>query len=201
MTRMKKLNFTVVGDAPLLTHNGRLAANNDPYARKMGEISSKRKKTDADYEELARLEFLGGLYLNEDDEPCIPARVFEACIIGRGSTARQSKLGKSVAAAVWVDDSAPLQYDGPRNPDKLWKEGYWRQDLVKVRTSRVMRTRGQFKDWSADFTVLYDPDMVNEDELKHWIEDSGITQGLGDWRPQTGGHFGRFSVEWKNGQG
>lgn len=198
---MNKLEFTITGDAPLLMHNGRLAAPNDPYARKMSEISSKRKKTDADYDEMARLEFLGGLYLDENDEPCIPDYVFEAAIIGRGSMARQSKLGKSVAAAVWVEDSGTLNYDGPRNPDKLWEQKFWLQSLVTVRSSRVMRTRPRFKQWSADFTVLYDSDMINEDELKHWIEWAGKAQGLGDWRPQKGGHYGRFSVTWKNGRG
>jgi hypothetical protein len=46
----------------------------------MKRVSGKRAKTDADFEELARLEFLGGLYLH-NGEPCLPGEVIEAALV------------------------------------------------------------------------------------------------------------------------
>jgi len=195
MSRMKKLHFTITGDAPLLMHNGRLASQDDPYARAMKEISSKRKKVDADYEEMARLEFLGGLYLDENEEPCIPSHVFEACIIGRGGAARKERMGKESAASFWVLDDIPLQYEGPRDPTELWgTKKFVFQALVKVSTSRVTRTRPIFRNWSADVGVEFNSELIDEESVRRWIEVAGEQVGLMDWRPR----FGRFSVEWKD---
>ena len=195
MSKMKKLHFTITGDAPLLMHNGRLASQDDPYARAMKEISGKRKKTDADYEEMARLEFLGGLYLDENEEPCIPSHVFEACIIGRGGAARKERMGKESAASFWVLEDTPLQYDGPREPAKLWEsKKFVFQALVKVQSSRVMRTRPIFKDWSADVGVEFNSELIDEESVRRWVEVAGEQVGLMDWRPR----FGRFSVRWQD---
>jgi len=192
---VKKLNFTIVGIAPLLMHNGRLADRDDPYARKMGEITSKRKKTDADFEELDRLAFLGALYLDENDEPCIPSYVFEACIIGKGGAARKERMGKESAAAFWVLDDAPLKYEGSRIPQELQKnKKFVFEALVNVGQSKVKRIRPIFKQWSADITAEFNENLLDEEAVRRWIEVAGEQVGLMDWRPR----FGRFTVEWKD---
>ncbi len=190
---MKKLNFTIVGTAPLLMHNGRLADRDDPYSRKMSEITGKRKKTDADYEELDRLSFLGALYLDENEEPCIPSYVFEACIIGKGGAARKERMGKESAAAFWVLEDAPLKYDGPRKPQELQKDKrFISEALVRVSQNKVKRIRPIFKQWSADITVEFDDNLLDEADVRRWIEVAGQQVGIADWRPR----YGRFKVEW-----
>ena len=189
---MKTLSFKIVGVSPLLMHNGRLADPMDEYARKMKEISSKRKKTEADYEELARLEWLGSLYL-ADKEPCIPGYVFEACLIGKGGAARKERMGKEAAAALWVFDDFPLLYDGPRDPYEMWEDEQFRLVApVVINGNRVMRTRPMFKEWSAEVEVKFNPDLLDEDVVRRWPVVAGEQCGLGDWRPK----FGRFEVEW-----
>lgn len=190
---MKKLHFTIIGDAPLLMHNGRLADRDDPYTRKMKEITSKRNKSDADYEELARLGFLGALYLSDDKKPCIPGLIFEAALISRGGAARKEKMGKEAAAALWVVDDSPLVYDGPTDPDELWADKrFVLQNLVKVGQSKVMRTRPIFKIWRAEIAVEFNENLIDEESVRRWIEVAGEQVGLMDWRPR----FGRFSVIW-----
>lgn len=192
---MKELNFTVRGVAPLLMRNGRLADNSDPFAMAVKEISGKRAKTKADYEEMARLEFLGGLYLNRENKPCIPGRVFEATVIGKGGAARKERMGKEAAVGVWVIDDAPLQYEGPVDPDKLWEDKrFVSQELVRVKTARVMRTRAIFCEWNANIRLEFDPEMVDEGDVRRWVEVAGKQVGLMDWRPRCG----RFNVEWKD---
>jgi len=188
---VKKLQFTITGDAPLLMHNGRLADNTDPYVLAMKEITSKRKKTAADHEELARLEFLGGLYLGENDEPVIPGAVFEAALIGRGSSSRMEKSGKQAAAALWVMQDTPLLYEGPRTPEELWKDKrFVSQALVKIQRATIKRTRPIFKEWSAAIVVEFNEKLLNEEDVRRWVEVAGEQVGLMDWRPR----LGRFSV-------
>ena len=190
---MKKLRFKITGDAPLLMHNGRLADNADEFAMAMKEISSNRKKTTADYEKLAQLEFLGGLYLGENNEPIIPAHVMEAAIIGRGGAARKDRMGKESAAGLWVIDDATLVYDGPKDPDELWQDKrFVNQSMVRIGPNRIKRTRPFFRKWTAEFELQFDPELLNEEDVRRWVEVAGTQVGLMDWRPR----FGRFSVEW-----
>lgn len=57
---MKTLELILTGVAPLLQHNGQTTDPLNPFSRAMSEISSKRKKTEADHRERDRLEFLAG---------------------------------------------------------------------------------------------------------------------------------------------
>lgn len=176
-----------------MMHNGRLADNSDPYVEKMKEITSKRKKTDADHEEMARLEFLGGLYLGENDEPVIPSHVMEAVIIGRGGSARMERMGKESAAALWVIEDAPLLYDGPKDPHKLFEDKrFVSQAMVAVQRNKVKRTRPIFKKWAADIAVEFNENLIDEESVRRWVEVAGEQVGLMDWRPR----FGRFEVQW-----
>jgi len=187
---MQSLKFRIEGISPLLMHNGRLANPSDHYAQEMKKITSKRKKTTADYEELARLEWFGGLYL-ANEEPCIPGQIFEAAMIGKGGAARKQNMGKQAAAALWVFDDFPLEYDGPRDPYELWKlEEFRLQVLAVVTTSRILRTRPMFKDWAANVSLEFNPELLDEDVVCRWAEVAGAQVGLMDWRPK----FGRFTV-------
>ena len=184
------LNFRIQGVSPLLMHNGQLADPSNAYARAIKEISGKRAKTEADYEEMARLEWMGSLYLS-NGEPCIPGYVLEATLIGRGGAARKQKMGKQAAAGLFVTADFPLEYDGPRDPKELWPLEQFRfQALVRVSQAKVMRTRPIFPEWEATVSIEVEPDLVNVADAKLWMGIAGRESGIGDWRPK----FGRFEV-------
>jgi len=158
----------------------------------MKAITSNRKKTDADIDELARLEFMGGLYLNKYKRVILPKHVVEACLIGRGGAARKEKSGQAAAAGLFVPDDALLEYDGPEDPEELWKdERFVFEAMVKVQTSKVARTRPIFDEWSAYISILYNEDLLNESQIIRWMDVAGAEVGLCDWRPR----YGRFDVE------
>ena len=65
--------YRIEGVDPILMHNGQLANPRNSYAKSMKAISSKRNKTGDDFDELARLEFCGGLYMTDGNgKPCVP---------------------------------------------------------------------------------------------------------------------------------
>jgi hypothetical protein len=57
-----KVRLTAEGQTALVVHNERLADPLDTCTQAVAAISKKRNKTIADHEEVARREFLGGLY-------------------------------------------------------------------------------------------------------------------------------------------
>jgi len=192
---LETVRYRIKGEVPLIMHNGRLADPLDHYSKAIKEVSSKRNKTDADHEQMAHLEFLGGLYLLEG-EPCVPWDVLEGALLGRGGAARKQKAGKQAAAGMWVSNDFPLEYEGPRSAEELWKDKrFVFRTPVRVQSSKVMRTRPIFEEWGAEVAVEFNPDIINESDIDLWIRVAGAEVGLMDWRPK----FGRFSVEKLNG--
>jgi hypothetical protein len=125
-----KIRMILEGTAPLLCHNIRLADPFDPIVRAIKEISGKRKKTDEDLQRMERLEFEGGLYLDENG-PTMPGASIEKCLV---EGARVTKQGKQVERGLIVTEmEIPLQYDGPRDVEGLWDDPQFRSRLSRAR--------------------------------------------------------------------
>lgn len=173
----------------LIQHNERLSDPLDPFARSLSEISGKRKKTDADHLEMARREFLGGLYMN-DNGPCIPAWNILRCL---QEGAKRHKRGADVLRGVMpLVETVDLLYDGPRTPEDLWKqrETFSLRKGVGVAGRKVMRTRPIFSGWAAELPVEIDPVIFDFDAIQNVWADAGLYAGLGDMRPV----YGRFEA-------
>lgn len=186
---MSHFRITCTGTVALLMHNARLSNPLDEIAKAMKRVTSKRVKTEEDHEELARLEHMGGLYFDPEIGPYIPGQNFERCLV---DAARITKSGKKIERGVFVETNVnPLSYQGPRQLDALWADENFRFSAsVKVGTNRVTRTRPQFRAWAVEADGVYDPAVINLDELREIAETAGRMIGLGDWRPR----FGRFSA-------
>jgi hypothetical protein len=70
----KTLTYRITGDAPLIMHNGALANPLSAASKALKQVTSKKKKTDADFERMAEIEFKAGLYMDEDSGPSFLAR-------------------------------------------------------------------------------------------------------------------------------
>lgn len=188
-----KIRFTITGTAPLLMHNQRLADPLDPYAKALKVISAKKKKTDEDHEEMARIEFEGGLYFDDSLGPYIPGvNVHRSMVEG----ARMTKRGKDIERALLVlDDVCPLAYKGPRDVKGLYADKrYVSRKSVKVGQARVMRTRPMFAEWTLECEAELDLALLNFEDVQAIAETAGSLAGLGDYRPSSphGGPHGRY---------
>jgi hypothetical protein len=182
------VSLRLIGVRPLLMHSGRLCDPLDPIARDLARITGKRLKTTSDHEEIARIEWFGGLWLDQGI-PCIPAEAIEAAFV---AGARMQRWGKQAEAGIQVDGPARLFYDGPEDIDELWKQQRFRLRVpVRVGTARTMRTRPRFDVWNVEFNAAYLPSLLSRSLIADIFAISGFARGLGDWRPK----FGRFRVE------
>ncbi len=189
---IEQLKLKLTGARPFLMHNARLSDPLDAATKALKEVTGKRNKTDDDHLEVGRLEFIGGLYLDEKGHPMIPSDMILACLTG---AARKSKDGKRFQEGVWCDVVGfPLKYDGPKDAMGLWnapKSKFCLRRSVKVKQARVMRTRPRFPLWAAEVLLSFDTAVLDKAEILHAAEVAGSYVGIGDWRPQ----YGRFTVE------
>lgn len=182
------LTYRLTSVSPLLIHNGQLADPLNKWSKAIKAISGKRKKVDSDLEEMARLEFMGGLYL-DDNGPAIPADNITAMIIKAAMKQKEGDLAKTGA---FCENHASLEYDGPRKPDELWQDERFRDTRpCRVGQARVMRTRPIFQQWTATVRLVVDDEIVNPSRVDDWLRTAGRIVGLCELRPR----LGRFTVQ------
>lgn len=190
-TKTRKMVW--VGRTPLVCHNIRLADPFEPITKELKSLTSKKKKTDQDLIQIARLEWEGGLYLDEKDGPIIPAKCVEATL---RNGAKKFKLGEQFLQGVSMDENhAKLQYEGPRTPEEMWKAKFMTMDAVcNSGRGTVMRCRPKFMPpWKIEFTVVIDGEDVNEEQVLQAAQVAGAKVGLCENRHQ---HWGRFEAKW-----
>lgn len=182
------IKLHLIGDRPLLMHSARFADPLDPIGANLAKITGKRYKTQADHEEIARIEWHGGLWLSEG-RPCIPAEAIEACFIKAAGAQRKARQAR---AGFMVSGPSTLVYDGPAKIDDLWNDPDYRlRRAVCVGKARTMRTRPRFSKWSAKVEASFLPTLLDRSEVVAIFQIAGFREGLGDWRPK----YGRFSVK------
>lgn len=173
--------------SPLLMHNERLADPLDPISIEIAKLSRKRSKTEADHLEIARLEFAGGMYFDEELGPVVPAWNIIRSI---QDAAKRHKFGTDVLRAlIPIEPFFPVQYDGPRTIAELWDDGrFASRKSVGVSRRRVMRTRPVFVDWQVEGDIEIDLTVLDVEKVNQFIDEAGRYIGLCDNRPL----YGRF---------
>lgn len=187
------LQIQCTGVSPLLMNSDR---GSDPLSREaqwLNEIAGKRQKTEAETVELARRQFHCSLYVDPAGRPTVPIDNVHSCFY---AAARRRKEGPMFSGSLTVS-STKFEYEGPDDPDALWEqqEKFVDRRSVRVGTSRVIRTRAIFPEWSLAITAEHDLEVADLFHIRQWVEIAGSRIGLCDYRPQRGGLFGRFEAK------
>ncbi len=185
---LQTVKYQLIGIVALRLHNGQLADPLNQWSREIKKISGKRIKTDADHEEIARLEWYGSLYL-ANGKPCIEGRCMDATLI---NAAKKTKKGIQAKSGLICEGNFPIIYDGPENLDALWEnEQFHARILMRVKGSGVMRTLPHFFPWSTTITVSFNDEALNERDIDAFVQTGGNTIGLLEGRPR----FGRYAAK------
>ena len=190
---MKEIHVTVEGVTPLLLHRFSDEAQ-------MVATSGARPSISNDSESPVD-QAQSALYLDDEGISGIPQPNLYRSIIDAG---KYFKIGKSkvttlkssiIPAAVGM---RPLFLP-------IRSEGGWKVDTRPVRIpstgGRILRHRPCYDDWSLSFTLEYDEQMIGPKLLREIVDAAGARVGLGDFRPDCKGPFGKFKVTaWANGE-
>ncbi len=191
-----RYRIRIKGLSPLIMHNGAAGLDNrSPANIEKAEIASKRGKnrTEADDARLRELECFTSLWLDEDESPTVPASALRAAI---ETGARKLKQGPQVREGLIVDRVEAFDFDKSLGStvEELCRTAQFTTGVV-VQRNRILRTRAKFDEWAVTFTVECDDELVDERQLAVWLDIAGRRIGLGDWRPEKSGHYGRFVTE------
>ena len=186
----------IVGVSGIIFHNGTAGLDTrSPVSREIAAITAKRggNRTEVDEDRLRELECRRALWLDESGAPTIPAGAIRAAIEGG---ARKRKQGPQVRGGLVVL-STKFTYDSERYGETVDELGKRTQFVVPVvvQRNRILRTRAKFEPpWDCIFEVDVDDEIVDKSQLLEWLDIAGRQIGIGDWRPERSGVFGRFKV-------
>ena len=188
---LESMTVRLEGIAPLLMNNSQMADPLNDFSKKIAAIRaiSSKKRTDEDLAEMLRLQWYGGLYVDDEGHPCIPGENLEQMLVEGGKKFRK---GPQFKAAVLVDGNIRVEYSGPQTPDALWKDSNFRKvSMVPTgKSGRAQVCYPMFSEWAIEFTIEYDAEQINGDDIVNAMEAQGKRGGLGAWRPK----HGRFKV-------
>ena len=112
------------------------------------------------------------------------------------SSAMKLKQGPLVRGGLMIEQIS-FRYDIERYGDTLEELVQAAQYTVPVvvERKRILRTRARFDcPWSVVGVADVDEELVDQAKLTAWLALGGRRIGLGDWRPEKSGVFGRFDV-------
>jgi len=144
-------------------------------------------------------------YLTQDDKkPYVPAESLMACLIEAGKFIRLDKKRQmSTAKGTLLPGFLSVEeFYLPLIDPKTNKSAAWEVDMRAGRNPNggeaVCIVRPRYDSWSFTFTALLDTEQLDEKVYRNLVDIAGSNMGLGDFRPQRKGIYGRFKVtSWK----
>lgn len=199
---IKTVPIKIVGDTPLIVH-----AWSEKAKRMMLEAQMKTTKTKAKDIRDPYDDFVNSLYWLTEKPKSTPDD-FEKAI------KKGAKFGFPVGAIKLAGNSAAYRMGWCKNQMGL-RGAYFlktefgdmaeiisdvpvmREDMVRIGMgSADLRYRGEFNNWSMNLILEYNASgEFTLEQIINVINAGGYVSGLGEWRPEKDGSFGRYHVE------
>lgn len=175
--------FKIVGITPLLQNN---PAN---FIGKNDDESSLGTKKVYNDEEEAKLR----LYLDPDGAHCHPCEAFTKAMVKAVAGKKFGKLfaTNAIKGSVFITEPFALLEDKSGKP--LTKYTIDRRPVI-VGKARVLRCRPCWANWHMRLALEIDTAILSPKNVRESLSLAGRIIGIGDYRPEKGGGFGRFKV-------
>ena len=190
---MKTITVTIEGTTPLLVHRFTDAAQ---LSATSGTRASIATDAESPVEQATQ-----ALYTDDAGTSGIPQPNLFRCLIDAGKffKAGRSKITTQKSSLI----PACVAIEQPFLP--IDSTAGWKVDTRPVRIpstgGRILRHRPCYDDWWLRFTLTVDETVISVKLLRELVDTDGSRIGLGDFRPDCKGPFGKFKVtQWEERQ-
>lgn len=200
---IKRVNIRIIGDTPLIVHAWSTKAKRMMLEAQMKTTKTKAKEIRDPYDE-----FIHSLYWLEGEPKESTPKAFEEAV------KNGAKWGFPVGAIKQAGNSAAYRLGWVKNQMEL-RGSYFlqteygemaeikgsipemREDMVRIGQGTAdLRYRGEFKNWYMDMILEYNASSnMTLEQIINVINCGGYACGLGEWRPEKDGTFGRYHIE------
>ena len=178
---LETVQVCMIGDSPLICHAWSQKAKQEMLAKQMKQANKAKEAKNPEQD------FLDSLYPMPDGSPTeygFPAVAFKSAAVAACRVIDGLKMTE--VRAMFHIDMELVPIFGEPTP---------REDMVRLggKTADI-RYRGQFDPWYTVFPIKYNADAVSLEQVLNLIEIGGFSNGVGEWRPERNGQFGRFHI-------
>lgn len=125
------------------------------------------------------------LYKDELGNTVFPAIAFK-CAAVKACTSLGKTISKVAARQSHHVDGTWTRIEGKRVD---------RCDTVRLQgKSATLRYRPSFVSWSISLPITFNANVISLEQLVNLYNTAGFAVGVGEWRPEKNGQFGRFHV-------
>lgn len=190
--KLQTMKITVVGDSPLIVHAWSEKAKKMILDKQMKKATNGKEAKDPWIDFCESLYWLDGMPKQPTEEDIekgrfgFPSCGFKAAAVDAGY--QQGILAKKTTArGAFHIIGDMVEIKGTPT---------MREDMVRIGMGTAdIRYRGEFKEWSADLIIRYNPKVMSAEQIINLINMGGFANGIGEWRPSKDGSFGTFHVK------
>ncbi len=183
-----RYGFKAIGKTALLTHNpaGMIAAPGSKGPKRVAERIPEPV-----------IEAEAGLYRDDAGHYCIPGVAVRQSIINAAGAYKVKRTNaRSIIAHITIEPELLLLIH-PETEEPLTEYKVDSRRAV-VQRQGIVRSRPLFFPWAIRFEIVAEPELISGDRTAEFLAqiatDAGNRIGIGDYRPQKSGWFGRFSI-------
>lgn len=176
--KVQRMELTLVGDSPLICHAWSEKAKRQMLDKQMKKAKQAKEAKDPESD------FHDSLYPMGDGYG-FPAVAFKAAAVSACRWADGVKMTEARGAFHVEGELIPI----------IGPEPTMREDMVRVGMGTAdIRYRGQFDPWRATLTLVYNTNALSPEQIINLFNIAGFGVGVGEWRPEKDGSYGRFHV-------
>ncbi len=203
--RMKIIPLKIVGDTPLIVHAWSEKAKKIMIDNQTNETKTKAKDPKDPFDD-----FVQSMYWLTDKPKSTPEE-FQKAIengakFGFPLTGIKQAANSAAYRQKWVKDqmglrgSYFLRTSYGDMAEIISDPPIMREDMVRIGNgSADLRYRGEFRNWSIEFLMEYNENgNMTIEQILNCIDAGGLVCGIGEWRPEKDGDFGRYHLELSN---
>jgi hypothetical protein len=180
----RAVKLRIVGTAPLIQHKFSEKSKRAMREKQAGKKLKTREIRDP------KQEGEDAAYRTDSGEYGVPAMAIKGALI----TAAHKDIGVAktlVQKAIFIrcTDRGGILRMNCSEPDI-------REDTVVIGSGTTdLRYRPYFYEWSVDCEFVIDAGLLQVGDLVNLVERAGFGVGIGEWRPDKGGEYGRFEID------
>jgi len=176
---LRSMDITLIGDSPLIVHAWSEKA-------KKAMLTAQQKKTRAKKEPRnPEQDYEGCFYRLPDGRYAFPSVAFKAAMVGACRFIDGVKMTE-LRGALHVNGEL-VAIEGEPSP---------REDMVRVGMGTAdIRFRPEFRQWRCTLNITFNAGVIGPEAIVHLLTLAGFGVGVGEWRPERDGQFGRFHVQ------
>ncbi len=182
--KRSKVRLRIVGISPLIQHQWSQKAITMMKEKQAGKKTKNRAVRDPEKE------CEDATYRTVDGEYGVPAMAIKSAIC----SAAHKDIGVEktlVKKALFIECKdagmvVPMDCDEPEMGEDMVRVGMGSADI---------RYRPYFHRWAVDMEWELATDYLQVGDLVNLIDRAGFGIGIGEWRPEKGGEYGRFRVD------